>query len=53
MKNQPDALAKRRFSPRENGTCTLVPLLVCSDDMEDFRAVLEGVDHLLKEHAGP
>lgn len=29
-----DALAKRRFNPGEDGTSTLVPLLVCSDDMD-------------------
>ncbi|WP_338525254.1 hypothetical protein NUH87_06320 [Pseudomonas batumici] len=29
-----EALVKRRFSPGEDGTSTLVPLLVCSDDMD-------------------
>ncbi|AVO59617.1 hypothetical protein [Pseudomonas chlororaphis] len=29
-----DALAKRRFTPGEEGTSTIVPLLVCSDDMD-------------------
>ncbi len=29
-----DALAKRRFSPGDDGSSTLVPLLVCSDDMD-------------------
>ncbi len=28
------ALAERRFTPGEDGTSTLVPLLVCSDDMD-------------------
>jgi hypothetical protein len=27
-------LADRRFAPGEDGTSTLVPLLVCSDDMD-------------------
>lgn len=29
-----DALAKRRFIPGEDGTSTVIPLLVCSDDMD-------------------
>lgn len=29
-----DALAKRRFTPGEDGSSTVVPLLVCSDDMD-------------------
>lgn len=29
-----DALANRRIIPAANGTSTLVPLLVCSDDMD-------------------
>ncbi|MBP5077773.1 hypothetical protein HUS84_28175 [Pseudomonas chlororaphis] len=29
-----DALAKRRFIPGQEGTSTIVPLLVCSDDMD-------------------
>lgn len=34
MDQEEDALAKRRFTPGEDGTSTLVPLLVCSDDMD-------------------
>lgn len=29
-----EALAKRRFTPGEDGSSTVVPLLVCSDDMD-------------------
>lgn len=29
-----EALAKRRFTPGEDGSSTIVPLLVCSDDMD-------------------
>ncbi|MBU6956919.1 hypothetical protein KRR23_04065 [Pseudomonas sp. CVAP len=35
-----DALAKRRFIPGEDGSSTLVPLLVCSDDMDFYCTVL-------------
>ncbi len=28
------ALARRRFTPRQQSTSTIVPLLVCSDDMD-------------------
>jgi hypothetical protein len=33
LDEEEDALAKRRFAPAEDGTSTLVPLLVCGDDM--------------------
>ncbi|WP_369040476.1 hypothetical protein [Stenotrophomonas maltophilia] len=35
-----DALANRRIMPAEDGTSTLVPLLVCSSDMDFDCAVL-------------
>ena len=34
LDEEEDALAERRFAPGEDGTSTLVPLLVCSDDMD-------------------
>lgn len=34
LDEEEDALAKRRFIPGEDGTSTIVPLLVCSDDMD-------------------
>ncbi|HWV11480.1 MAG TPA: hypothetical protein VN156_18175 [Pseudomonas sp.] len=34
LDEQEDELAQRRFVPAEDGTSTLVPLLVCSDDMD-------------------
>ncbi|WP_434674121.1 hypothetical protein [Pseudomonas sp. R1-15] len=34
MDEEEDALARRRFIPGEDGSSTLVPLLVCSDDMD-------------------
>ncbi|CAI8779924.1 DUF2958 domain-containing protein [Pseudomonas sp. IT-347P] len=33
LDEEEDALAQRRFAPAEHGSSTLVPLLVCSDDM--------------------
>ncbi|WP_313430518.1 hypothetical protein [Pseudomonas sp.] len=34
LDEEEEKLAKRRFVPGEDGTSTLVPLLVCSDDMD-------------------
>jgi hypothetical protein len=34
LDEEEDALAQRRFAPAEDGSSTLVPLLVCSDDMD-------------------
>lgn len=34
LDEEEDAAAARRFVPGEDGTSTLVPLLVCSDDMD-------------------
>lgn len=39
LDEEEDALAARRFAPGEDGTSTLVPLLVCSDDM-DFDCIV-------------
>jgi hypothetical protein len=39
LDEQEDELAERRFIPAEDGTSTLVPLLVCSDDM-DFDCIV-------------
>lgn len=39
LEEEEDALAERRFAPGEDGTSTLVPLLVCSDDM-DFDCIV-------------
>lgn len=40
-------LAKRRFTPAEDGTSTLVPLLVCSDDM-DFDCTVLMVEQVIE-----
>jgi hypothetical protein len=34
LDEEEEALAKRRFAPGEDDTSTLVPLLVCGDDMD-------------------
>ncbi|QXI26379.1 hypothetical protein [Pseudomonas vanderleydeniana] len=34
LEEEEQELAKRRFAPGEDGTSTLVPLLVCADDMD-------------------
>jgi len=41
-----DALAKRRFTPGEDGSSTVVPLLVCSDDM-DFDCTVLVAEHVV------
>lgn len=43
-----EALAKRRFAPGEDGTSTLVPLLVCSDDM-DFDCTVLMVEQVVAD----
>ena len=39
LDEEEDALAERRFNPADDGTSTLVPVLVCSDDM-DFDCIV-------------
>ncbi len=43
-----DALAKRRFIPGEEGTSTIVPLLVCSDDM-DFDCTVVVAEQVIED----
>jgi hypothetical protein len=42
------ALAKRRWTPGEDGTSTLLPLLVCSDDM-DFDCTVLMVEQVVAD----
>jgi hypothetical protein len=42
------ALASRRWTPGEDGTSTLVPLLVCSDDM-DFDCTVLVVEQIVAD----
>lgn len=46
--DEEEALAKRRFAPGEDGTSTLVPLLVCSDDM-DFDCTVLMVEQVVAD----
>ncbi|NUT80068.1 hypothetical protein THH46_19540 [Pseudomonas sp. NA13] len=46
MDEEEDAIARRRFIPGEDSSSTLVPLLVCSDDM-DFDCTVLMVEQVI------